>query len=121
MNATGENKIEFNLSSQDRIQGTADDIAINGTRQINSGGTIAWQAKNTLTQMGNSMKASDGGKIINESEGVLEQVDNEMSADANGEIRNISKKGALGILGILSLVIGFFGLLFDIFGIINPE
>ncbi len=116
------NTIKFRAGSGDSIKIKATKIKMQGVEQVADGGNIEQCATQQLTQISNTMEASDGGQILNEVEGGdINQVDNKMKATTGGGIINrISKNSGTITLFILFAsttvaVIGFWSDIVSLF------
>ena len=109
--------IRINLKKGTAIKINAGQIFERGVEQNVKGGTLEHRATEDLTQIGNTMEASDGGQILNEVKGgKLNQRDNEMKAGKGGVIINKgSSKAKTALLIILiSIITGIVGFWSDI-------
>jgi|GEM_PF-2316428 len=79
--------IYFNLKQGDAVEINGEKIIMRGVEQNVDGGKLTHRATMELTQIANTMIASDGGKILNEvSSGKLVQTGNQIRATSTGEI-----------------------------------
>lgn len=83
--------IEMNLGKGDSLTTHAERTFMQGVKQNVVGGELGHFATNELTQISNTMEATDEGRITNEvREGRLNQLNNQMRASAGGTIENTS-------------------------------
>jgi len=107
---TEKASIKFNVGKDSSIKINSDKTFMKDVEQNVNGGTIEHRATEELTQIGNTMQASDGGKILNEVDGgKLNQQDNQMTAERGGTIINkVIKNGkTMGWFLLFAAIIGF--------------
>lgn len=110
------NSIKFNPRKGDSIKINATKSFMRGVEQDVAGGTIEHCATEELTQIDNTMEASDGGTILNEVEGgKLNQQGNQMKATKKGVITNkVSPKVRTAMwIVLIGGVVGAIGFLAD--------
>jgi len=118
----GDDGIKINLGKGDLIETNASKIFMQGVEQNVKGGTLQHRALEELTQISNTMEASEGGQILNVVEdGQINQVDNKMTAVTDGIILNkVSKKAKAVLLIILvGAITGIVGFWSDILSLVD--
>lgn len=87
------NTIKLRAGSGDSIKINATKIKMQGVEEVADGGDIEHHATQQLTQVNNTMEASDSGQILNEVKGGnINQVSNKMKATKGGSIINTIPK-----------------------------